>query len=136
MQVAVAVSGGADSVGLLRTMVLAAQEIGLVLSVAHVHHGIRGTAADEDAGFVAELAARLQLPFLLHRTDTPARARKHGQTLEEAGRHDRYAWFRALLVKGTVNAVATAHTLDDQAETVLHRLLRGAWTEGLGAFTR
>jgi len=132
MQVAVAVSGGADSVGLLRALTLAAQEIGLVLSVAHVHHGIRGASADEDAHFVAGLAAQLQLPFLLHRADTPARARDHGQTLEEAGRHDRYTWFRELLAQGNANAVATAHTLDDQAETVLHRLLRGAWTEGLG----
>jgi tRNA(Ile)-lysidine synthase len=130
--VAVAVSGGADSVGLLRTLVLAAPEAGLVLSVAHVHHGIRGAAADEDERFVAELAARLQLSFLLHRADTPATARNHGQTLEEAGRHDRYSWFRDLMAQGKVNAVATAHTLDDQAETVLHRLLRGAWTEGLG----
>lgn len=133
MQVAVAVSGGADSVGLLRTLVIAGQEIGLVLSVAHVHHGIRGAAADEDEHFVAELAAQLQLPFFLHRTDTPARARNQRQTLEEAGRHDRYAWFRDLIAQGKVNAVATAHTLDDQAETVLHRLLRGAWTEGLGS---
>lgn len=132
MQVAVAASGGADSVGLLRTLVLGAREIGMVLSVAHVHHGIRGEAADEDAHFVEELARQLQLPFLVHRTDTPARARDQGQTLEEAGRHDRYAWFRELLAQGTVSAVATAHTLDDQAETVLHRLLRGAWTEGLG----
>jgi tRNA(Ile)-lysidine synthase len=132
MQVAVAVSGGADSVGLLRALVVAAQEIGLVLSVAHVHHGIRGAEADADAHFVEDLAARLQLPFLLHRTDTPARARAHGQTLEEAGRHERYAWFRQLLAQGKANAVTTAHTLDDQAETVLHRLVRGAWTEGLG----
>lgn len=132
MQVAVAVSGGADSVALLRTLALAAPEIGLVLSVAHVHHGIRGAEADEDAHFVADLAAQLQLPFLLHRANTPARARSHGQTLEEAGRHDRYTWFHELLAQGKANAVATAHTLDDQAETVLHRLLRGAWTEGLG----
>jgi tRNA(Ile)-lysidine synthase len=132
MQVTVAVSGGADSVGLLRTLVITAQEIGLVLSVAHVHHGIRGAEADEDARFVEGLAAQLQLPFLLHRTDTPARARADGQTLEEAGRHERYGWFRQLLAQGKANAVATAHTLDEQAETVLHRLVRGAWTEGLG----
>lgn len=132
MRLAVAVSGGADSVGLLRALVVTAQEIGLVLSVAHVHHGIRGAAADEDAQFVAELSARLKLPFLLQRADTPARARDCGQTLEEAGRHDRYTWFRDLLAQGKADAVATAHTVDDQAETVLHRLLRGAWTEGLG----
>lgn len=132
MRVAVAVSGGADSVGLLRAFVEAAAEIGLVLSVAHVQHGIRGAAAEEDAQFVAALAERLGLPFLVHRVDTPAVAHERKQTLEEAARHLRYGWFRALLARGQADAVATAHTLDDQAETVLHRLLRGAWTQGLG----
>jgi tRNA(Ile)-lysidine synthase len=132
MRVAVAVSGGADSVGLLRALAEIAPEMGLVLSVAHVHHGIRGAAADEDAQFVAELAERLGLAFCVHRVDTPAAARERKQTLEEAARHLRYGWFRTLLAEGQADAVATAHTLDDQAETVLHRLLRGAWTEGLG----
>jgi len=132
MRVAVAVSGGADSVGLLRALVDCAAEIGLVLAVAHVHHGIRGADADKDAQFVAKLAKGLGLEFYLHRVDTPAAARKEKQTLEEAGRHLRYAWFGQLLAEGKADAVATAHTLDDQAETVLHRLLRGSWTEGLG----
>ncbi len=131
MRVAVAVSGGADSVGLLRALHEAAPEIGLVLSVAHVHHGIRGAAADEDVQFVAALAQRLGLAFYSHRVDAPGTAQKNKQTLEEAARHLRYAWFRELIAAGRVDAVATAHTLDDQAETVLHRLLRGAWTEGL-----
>lgn len=132
MRIAVAVSGGADSVGLLRALAASALEIGLVLSVAHVHHGIRGADADADERFVAALAQQLGLPFHLHRVDAPAAARAEKQTLEEAARHLRYAWFRDLLVHGRADAVATAHTLDDQAETVLHRLLRGAWTEGLG----
>lgn len=132
MRVAVAVSGGADSVALLRAMALAAPELGLVLTVAHVHHGIRGAAADEDARFVEELAQRLGLAFLRHDVDTPAAARLQKQTMEEAARELRYAWFRELLTGGQADAVTTAHTLDDQAETVLHRLLRGAWTEGLG----
>ncbi|HVT96063.1 MAG TPA: tRNA lysidine(34) synthetase TilS, partial [Acidobacteriaceae bacterium] len=132
MRVAVAVSGGADSVGLLRTLHDAASQIGLVLSVAHVHHGIRGPEADQDQHFVAELAASLGLEVSPHRVDTPAIAREKKQTLEEAARDLRYTWFRELLAQGKVDAVATAHTLDDQAETVLHRLLRGAWTEGLG----
>ena len=131
MRVAAAVSGGADSVAMLRAMHEAAAEIGLVLSVAHVHHGIRGAEADADAEFVGELAARLGLAFVRHDVDTPAAARERKQSLEEAARGLRYAWFRALLAEGAVDAVATAHTLDDQAETVLHRLLRGAWTEGL-----
>jgi tRNA(Ile)-lysidine synthase len=132
MRVAVAVSGGADSVGLLRALVEAAPEIGLVLAVAHVHHGIRGTDADADARFVAALALELGLEFYLHRVDTLGVAREKKQTLEEAARGLRYAWFRQLLTEGNADAVATAHTLDDQAETVVHRLLRGAWTEGLG----
>ncbi len=132
MRVAVAVSGGADSTGLLRALAEVAGEIGLVLSVAHMHHGIRGAAADEDADFVRTLAKRLGLPFFLEHVNTPAVARAEKRSLEEAARHLRYSWLRELLAKGKADAVATAHTLDDQAETVLHRLLRGAWTEGLG----
>jgi tRNA(Ile)-lysidine synthase len=132
VRVAVAVSGGADSVSLLRVLAAAATETGLVLAVAHVHHGIRGAEADKDAQFVAELAEQLGLEFHLHRVDTPAVARQKRETLEEAARGLRYAWFRELLAEGKADVVATAHTLDDQAETVLQRLLRGAWTEGLG----
>jgi len=132
MRVAVAVSGGADSVALLRTVVEDAPEIGLVVCVAHVHHGLRGAEADADAEFVRALADRLGCAFHLHRVDTSAVARENQQSIEEAARVLRYAWFRKLLAAGQADAVATAHTLDDQAETVLHRLLRGAWTEGLG----
>ena len=117
---------------LLRTLAQAAPEIGLVLSVAHVHHGIRGVEADADAAFVEALAARLALPWHRKDVDTPATANARKETLEEAARNLRYEWFRALLSEGVADAVATAHTLDDQAETVLHKLLRGAWTEGLG----
>src|SRR3984885_10032791 len=130
-RLAVAVSGGADSVALLRRLLEERQALGIVLSVAHVHHGIRGAAADEDAAFVASLAATHDLPFHLHRVDAPAAAATLHETLEEAARNLRYAFFRELIVGGTADAVATAHTLDDQAETVLHKLLRGAWTEGL-----
>jgi tRNA(Ile)-lysidine synthase len=132
MRLAVAVSGGADSVALLRALVKAAPEVGLVLSVAHVHHGIRGVDADRDAEFVATLAVEHGLMFHRHDVDAPAAARDNKETLEEAARNLRYAWFNELLAAGVAAAVATAHTLDDQAETVLHKLLRGAWTEGLG----
>lgn len=131
MRLAVGVSGGADSVALLRALVEAAPEIGLVLSVAHVHHGIRGTDADADAEFVAALAAEHGLAFHRHDVDAPAAARANRETLEEAARNLRYAYFGELLESGIADAVATAHTLDDQAETVLHKLLRGAWTQGL-----
>lgn len=132
MRLMLAVSGGADSVALLRAMHEGARDLGIILSVAHVHHGIRGSAADGDAEFVAALAERCGLDFLLHRADVPARAAQQQETLEEAARHTRYGFFRECIASGKADAVATAHTLDDQAETVLLKLLRGAWTEGLG----
>jgi tRNA(Ile)-lysidine synthase len=131
MRVAVAVSGGADSVALLLSLLSEREKLGLVLSVAHLNHGIRGAEADGDAQFVAELAAKFDLPLHLHRVDTPGSARSNHESLEEAARNLRYAWFHALITSGLVDVVATAHTLDDQAETVLHKFLRGAWTEGL-----
>src|SRR6202041_3930359 len=97
----------------------------------HVHHGIRGGAADEDVSFVADLAAAHDLPFHLHRADAPAAAAALHESLEEAARNLRYGFFRQLMVDGVADAVATAHTLDDQAETGLQKILRGAWTGGL-----
>src|SRR5271168_4367778 len=129
-RIAVAVSGGADSVALLRRLLEERERLGIVLSVAHVHHGIR-EAAEADATFVGGLATTYDLPFYLHRTDAISAAAALHETLEEAARNLRYAFFHQLIADETVDAVATAHTLDDQAETVLHKLLRGAWTEGL-----
>jgi tRNA(Ile)-lysidine synthase len=136
LRLAVGLSGGADSVALLRALAERRAELGLVLHAAHLHHGLRGDEADEDEAFCRALAEELGLPFHSVRVDLAAEARaaegKDSETLEEAGRRVRYAWFRELMAVGTVDAVATAHTLDDQAETVLAKFLRGAWTEGLG----
>jgi tRNA(Ile)-lysidine synthase len=96
-----------------------------------LHHGLRGEEADRDLEFARELAARLGLSFHEARMDVAAEAAKSGETIEEAARRLRYGWFRELMAAGEVEAVATAHTLDDQAETVLAKFLRGAWTEGL-----
>jgi tRNA(Ile)-lysidine synthase len=131
MRLGVAVSGGADSVALLRALHERWQELGLALTVLHVNHGIRGEEADRDANFVGALAEQLHLRFLGHDVDTPARAQAEQETLEEAARNLRYAWFEDLLARRELDAIATAHTLDDLAETVLLKLLRGAWTEGL-----
>jgi tRNA(Ile)-lysidine synthase len=117
-------------VALLSRLLEERPTLGIALSVVHVHHGIR-EAAEDDAAFVANLAATHDLPFHLHRTDAPAAAAALHETLEEASRNLRYAFFRQLMANGEADAVTTAHTLDDQAETVLHKLLRGAWTEGL-----
>lgn len=127
----VAVSGGADSVALLHSLGAVRPHLGLVLVVLHVHHGIRGAEADEDALFVEDLAHKAGLRFQCRRVNTPEYAREAGETMEEAARSLRYAWFDELLGQGELDAIATAHTMEDQAETVLLKLLRGAWTEGL-----
>jgi tRNA(Ile)-lysidine synthase len=141
LRLAVAVSGGADSVALLRALAgqnnAMGRELGLVLHVAHLHHGLRGAEADADLAFVRGLAERLSIPFHAEHVDTASQAAadpassKPPETIEEAARRLRYQWFRQLMASGELDAVATAHTLDDQAETVLAKFLRGAWTEGL-----
>ncbi|MGP8270566.1 MAG: tRNA lysidine(34) synthetase TilS [Terracidiphilus sp.] len=136
LRLAVGLSGGADSVALLRALVARSGELGLVLHVAHLHHGLRGEEADADLDFARALAGELGLAFHEAKVDTESEAKadseagKGGETIEEAARRLRYGWFRQLMARGEVEAVATAHTLDDQAETVLAKFLRGAWTEG------
>jgi tRNA(Ile)-lysidine synthase len=136
LRLAVGLSGGADSVALLRALAARGGELGLVLHVAHLHHGLRGEEADADLEFARALAGELGLAFHEARVDTESEAKadsatgKGGETIEEAARRLRYGWFRQLMASGEVEAVATAHTLDDQAETVLAKFLRGAWTEG------
>ena len=131
LRLAVGVSGGADSVAMLRALSERSGPLGLVLRAAHLHHGLRGAEADADLAFVRELAAKLGIPFHEARVDTTAEAKAQSETIEEAARRLRYRWFRQLMATGEVEAVATAHTRDDQAETVLAKFLRGAWTEGL-----
>ena len=141
LRIAVGLSGGADSVALLRTLADRSAELGLVVHAAHLHHGLRGEEADGDLVFARELAAGLGLPFHEARVDVVQEAvadpakNKAAETLEEAARRVRYAWFRQLLATGELDAIATAHTLDDQAETVLAKFLRGAWTEGLAGIS-
>jgi tRNA(Ile)-lysidine synthase len=136
LRLGVGLSGGADSVALLLLLAERSRELGLVLHVAHLHHGLRGEEADADRDFCRELAETLGVSFHESQVDTAASARpdppgKPGETLEEAARRLRYQWFRTLMAEIPIDAVATAHTLDDQAETVLAKFLRGAWTGGL-----
>ncbi len=136
MRLAVGLSGGADSVALLRALAAESRELGLVLHAAHLHHGLRGVEADSDLAFARKLAGELGLLFHEARVDTARESQpdhsvgKKAETVEEAARRLRYGWFRKLMAAGEVDAIATAHTLDDQAETVLAKFLRGAWTEG------
>ena len=131
LRLAVSLSGGADSVALLRALAERSRELGLVLHAAHLHHGLRGAEAEGDLEFARALAAELGLAFHEARVETAAEATKNGESIETAARRLRYAWFRQLMAQGEVEAIATAHTRDDQAETVLGKFLRGAWTEGL-----
>lgn len=139
----VGLSGGPDSVALLCALADRSRELGIVLHAAHLHHGLRGAEADADLEFCRELAGRMRLPFHEARVDTAAEARRipkaalqEGETfpadsIEGTARRLRYAWFRHLMSEVPLDAMVTAHTLDDQAETVLAKFLRGAWTEGL-----
>ena len=130
-RVGVAVSGGADSVALLRVLLELRGELGIVLTVAHFHHGLRGEAADADQAFVAELARHHQLEFFVGVGDVRDHAVVNKLTLEAAARELRYRWLASLASSKKLDAIATGHTLDDQAETVLMKFLRGAGTRGL-----
>lgn len=130
-RVAVAVSGGADSLALLRVLIELRNELGIVLSVAHFNHGLRGMESDADQAFVAELARQFALEFFAGVADVRDHALVNKLSLEAAGRELRYGWFARLARAHRLDVVATAHTLDDQAETVLLKLLRGTGTKGL-----
>ncbi|HVO82089.1 MAG TPA: tRNA lysidine(34) synthetase TilS [Terriglobales bacterium] len=130
-RVGVAVSGGADSVALLCLLLELRKELGIVACVIHFNHKLRGADSDADEQFVSELARRHKLPFHRESGDVASHAEHKHLSLEAASRELRYAYFHRLLREGVVNRIATAHTLDDQAETVLLRLVRGAGTRGL-----
>ncbi len=130
-RVGVAVSGGLDSVGLLRLLLELRKQLGIVLSVVHFNHKLRGAEADTDQQFVAELALRFKLDFHCSGGDVRTYAAMKHLSIEAAARKMRYEYFSRLLQTGGVNRIATAHTLDDQAETVLLRVVRGAGTRGL-----
>jgi len=131
-RVAVGVSGGADSVALFLLLQELREELGIVLSVAHLNHKLRAAASDADEKFVAKLAAKHGLEFHVESADVAARARREKTNLEDAGRRARYAFFARLVAEGRVDRVAVAHTSDDQAETVLAHILRGTGLAGLG----
>jgi tRNA(Ile)-lysidine synthase len=133
-RVAAAVSGGADSVALLCLLLELRSELGIVLSVAHVNHKLRGEESDEDERFVAKLARQHELE--LNVRDAPVYGRHISEIrsgIEAAARELRHGFFRQLAREGRATKIATAHTLDDQAETVLLRIFRGTGIRGLSA---
>jgi tRNA(Ile)-lysidine synthase len=127
-RVGVAVSGGPDSVLLMKFLKEYSREKGLLLSVVHFNHQLRGVESIEDGKFVEALASESAVEFLYGESEV----RLPKRNLEAAARQERYDFFFSLVDQKKVDKVATAHTANDQAETVLLRLLRGSGTRGLG----
>ena len=129
----VGVSGGADSVLLLHAMrdLAEQRELGWELHVAHLHHGLRGRAADADAKFVEQLAGQLALPAHTEHVDIPSEIKKHGGSTEEVARQHRYDFLERVALQTDAAGVAVGHHADDDAETILHRICRGTGIRGL-----
>ncbi len=127
----VACSGGSDSVALLNILVQLSPSYPFTVSVAHVNHGLRGTAAAEDELYVKKLSTSLGVPFYCHHCDVQSFARRSGVAVEEAGRIVRYKFFQQLAAGNSQTKIAVAHHKDDQAETVLMNFLRGSGSTGL-----
>ncbi len=124
--ITVALSGGADSVCCLHFLKEMSKKMGFTLRAAHFHHQIRGAEADRDAEFCRALCAQWGIPFALGKGDVPARVRQSGESMEEAARVMRYHFFAKV---GGI--IATAHTADDNLETVLTNLIRGTGLRGM-----
>jgi tRNA(Ile)-lysidine synthase len=131
-RVGVAVSGGADSVALLLLLLELRAKIGVVLSVVHFNHKLRGKASEADARFVEKLALKHGLAFHVGQADVKAKARRDKNNLEDTARRARYEFFTTLVMAERLDKIVVAHTMDDQAETVLAHILRGTGLAGLG----
>ncbi len=128
----VAVSGGPDSMSLLHALVALKEQANLDLHVAHLDHDFRGDEAKVDARFVAQVASSLGLPSTIGKADPADYQRKAGvSSFEEAAREVRYSFLGEVAEATGLGIVALGHTLDDLAETVLMRIMRGSGTRGL-----
>lgn len=125
------VSGGADSIALLRLLDAARREWNFTVVAAHLHHGLRGEEADADARFVQQIAENLGLKCFVERRDIPILAAAARKGIEETSREERYAFFERVCLQVGASVVALGHHADDQAETVLLRILRGTGFRGL-----
>jgi tRNA(Ile)-lysidine synthase len=130
-RVVVAVSGGSDSVCLLSVLAELSREYDLTLHVAHLDHLFRGKESADEALFVADLAEKLGVPATIGKIDVPAFCRERGLSSQEGARTARYGFFSRVVEATGASRIATGHTADDQAETFLMRLLRGAGVSGL-----
>jgi tRNA(Ile)-lysidine synthase len=125
------VSGGADSVAMLRIFADLQSKLGITIFVLHFHHQLRGADADEDERFVKAIAEQFHFDFVSGRADVAGEAKLQGRNVEDAARRLRYEFFNSAAETHALNRIAVAHTADDQAETVLSHLLRGTGLTGL-----
>lgn len=130
-KVLVGVSGGPDSVCLLHILAALQEGLGVSLHIAHLNHGLRGVEAEADAEYVAGLARSLNLPVTIERHDVATFKSKAHLSLEEAARGVRYNFFAKVAKEAGAFRVAVGHTADDQVETILLNLVRGAGVRGL-----
>ncbi len=130
-RVLAAVSGGADSVCMLHVLHKLRDKLNFKLYCAHLNHGIRGEAAEKDEKFVINLCENLGIKVFVEHADVLKLAEDKKLTVEEAGRQARYEFFSSVCAENKINKTATAHNRNDNAETVLMRILRGTGIEGL-----
>lgn len=130
-RIIIGVSGGADSVCLLHMLVQVRELYDLTLCAVHVHHGLRGEEADEDANFVTNLCERWNVACRVIYVDMPRYAKEQKLSMEEAGRVLRYKAFEDEYKQGNYNKIAVAHNKNDQVETVLMNMTRGTGMKGL-----
>lgn len=129
--VIVGVSGGPDSMALLHFLYTLSDEFSLKIHVAHLNHMLRGKESDEDTEYVKEYCRKLNIPCTVRYVDINALSKEYGLSSEEAGRRARYGFFMDLARETGATKIALAHNLNDQAETVLMRVMRGTGLDGL-----
>ncbi len=129
----ICLSGGADSVSLLRGTIEVSGEFGFSVSACHFNHMIRGAESDKDEKFCKELCEALNIPFFLGKDDVPKYAKLRKLSLEEAARDCRYSYFNRLIENKSVDYCLTAHNMNDNAETLLFNLIRGTGLNGASA---
>ena len=131
MKVIAGVSGGADSVCLLRMLDEMKEALDLTITCVHIEHGIRGEESRADRDFVRDLCAEMGIDLKIFEEDVPRIAGEKSMTLEEAGRYVRYEAFRRVLEETDADVIAVAHHKGDQAETVLFNMIRGSGLRGI-----
>jgi len=134
-RVLLALSGGADSVALLYLLLAIRNKKKLTIAAAHLNHGLRRSASDRDEAFVIRLCKKKGIPCFTHSIDVRSYSKKNQLGIEEASRECRTFFLTRLASRRRYNKIATAHTLNDQAETVLMRIIRGSGIRGLASMS-